>query len=98
MIWVMIAAAIEVLTGLVLIVRPSLFVSLLTGADLTQPGEILGRLAGFALLALSTACWPAGETDERSLPAIRGLLGFSLLSALYLIYIGIGGGFTGVLL
>ena len=40
-------------TGLVLIIRPSLFVWLLFAAELSEAGQALGRLAGFALLALA---------------------------------------------
>jgi hypothetical protein len=54
--WVLIAAAAEAISGLVLIIRPVLFISLLLGAGLTPAGEILGRLAGLALLALAVAC------------------------------------------
>lgn len=86
--WVTVAAAVEVVTGLVLIVRPSLFGRLLFGAEFSGPGPPLGRLAGFALLALAFACWPRLRADRKS--AIRALVVFSLLSAIYLIYLGIG--------
>ena len=41
-----IAVAIEAGTGLVLISFPSLFVRLLLGVELSEPGQIVGRLAG----------------------------------------------------
>jgi hypothetical protein len=50
---VAIAAVVEVATGLVLIVRPNLFGRLLFGTVFAPPGQALGRLAGFALLALA---------------------------------------------
>jgi hypothetical protein len=50
------AAAIEAITGLFLIISPSLLVWLLLGAELSSPGQALGRVAGFALLALACAC------------------------------------------
>jgi hypothetical protein len=94
--WVTVAAAVEVVTGLVLIVRPSLFGRLLFGAEFSGPGPALCRLAGFALLALAYACWPRLRADRKS--AIQALVVFSLLSAIYLFYLGIGRGLAGPLL
>lgn len=90
------AAGLEVGTGLVLIVSPSLFTRLIFGSALASPGPGLGRLAGIALLALALACWPLG--DSRASASRRGLLLFSVLCAPYLIYRGIRGGATGPLL
>jgi len=94
--WVAVAAGVEVVTGLVLIIRPSLFVRLLFGAELSAGGQALGRLAGFALLALALACWPGGGADVTS--ARRALLVFSVLVTLYLAYLGIAGALAGILL
>jgi hypothetical protein len=91
-----VAAAVEVVTGLVLIVRPSLFGRLLFGAEFSAPGRALGRLAGFALLALAFAYWPRLRADRKS--ATQGLVVFSLLSAIYLLYLRIGRGLAGPLL
>jgi hypothetical protein len=92
------AAAIEVGTGLVLVSFPSLFVRLLLGVDLSEPGQIVGRLTGFALIALVLACWPDAGTQSKAASSLRALLVFSVLVALYLVYLGIGSGFVGVLL
>jgi hypothetical protein len=94
--WVLIAAAAEAISGLVLIIRPVLFISLLLGAGLTPAGEILGRLAGLALLALAVACQP--NAGGRVGSAVQALLVFSMLAALYLVYVGIHGELVGVLL
>jgi hypothetical protein len=96
--WVLIAAAVEVISGLVLIIRPSLFIWLLLAADLTAPGKILGRLAGLALLALAVACQPMINAGGRTESAVQALLVFSALAALYLVYVGIHGELVGVLL
>jgi hypothetical protein len=96
--WVAVAAGVEMPTGVVLIIRPSLFVQLLFGADLSAAGQTLGRLAGFALLALAIACWPRGEAENDSISALRALLVFSLLSAVYLLYVGVRGEQVGILL
>ncbi len=92
------AAAIEAGTGLVLISFPSLFVRLLLGVELSEPGQIVGRLAGFTLLALVLACWPRAGTKSVAASSLRALLVFSVLVALYLVYLGIGTGFVGPLL
>ena len=93
-----VAAAIEAGTGLVLVSFPSLFVRLLLGVELSEPGQIVGRLAGFALLALVLACWPGAGTKSVAALSLRALLVFSVLVALYLVYLGIGTGFVGPLL
>jgi hypothetical protein len=90
------AASVEVVTGLVLIVRPSLFGWLLFGAEFSPPGQALGRLTGFTLLSLALACWPGLGREGR--PAVPALLTFSLLSAIYLVYLGVGSGLVGPLL
>ena len=93
-----VAAAIEAGTGLVLISVPSLFVRLLLGVELSEPGQIVGRLAGFALIALVLACWPRGGTEGAAASSLQALLVFSVLVALYLVYLGIGSSFAGPLL
>lgn len=92
----MAAVGLEVGTGVVLIASPSLFTRLLFGSPLVSPGQGLGRLGGFALLALVVACWPS--SDAASGPAVRGMLLFSALCTAYLLYRGIRGGATGPLL
>ena len=93
-----VAAAIEAGTGLILISFPSLFVRLLLGVELSEPGQIVDRLAGFSLLALVLACWPGTESESQAAKSLRALLVFSVLVALYLIYLGVGSGFVGPLL
>jgi hypothetical protein len=94
-----VAAGIEVGTSVLLIIRPSLFVWLLFGSELSATGDALGRLAGFALLALALACWPGpGTAAAQSIAAFRALLLFSLLTTVYLLYLGIGSGPVGPLL
>ena len=93
-----VAAAIEAGTGLVLVSFPSLFVRLLLGVELSEPGQVVGRLAGFSLLALVLACWPAEEPESQATKSVRALLIFSALVALYLVYLGVDGGFGGPLL
>jgi hypothetical protein len=80
----------ETLTGLALLLFPSLVFQLLFGAVLSGDGAIVGRFAGIALMSLGIACG-LGK------PLI-GLLIYSAAVTLYLSIIGLGGGWTGVLL
>ena len=57
-----IAAVVELLAGLALLVAPGPAASLLLGAALETVGVMVGRVAGVALLALGVACW-GGRTD-----------------------------------
>ena len=79
-------------------VSPSLFVRLLLGAELSEPGQALGRLTGFALLALGLACWPAAQAQSRTGAALRAMLIYSLLTTSYLLYLGTTGDLVGLLL
>ena len=91
-------AAIEALTGLALIVHPSLVVQMLLKADLSNAGISLGRITGFALIALGVACWPRQDVSESQTSALRAMLVYNVLAALYLTYLGIADRGAGVLL
>lgn len=84
------AAIAESLTGLALLVVPSLVGWLLFGQELVGIGILAGRVAGIALIALSVACWPG--------PPLAGMLVYSAGVAVYLASVGLGGGLTGVAL
>ena len=88
---VALAAAIEVGTGLFLIVRPSALIWLLLEADLPEAGQALGRIAGIALLSLGWACWPRKEANSHRIAAPLPLLMYNALIAIYLAYLGISG-------
>lgn len=93
---VMVSAAIEAVTGLALILSPSLTVRLLLEADLGAVGIAVGRVGGFGLLSLAIACWPG--RDDASPQATRALLTYNLLASLYLAYLRFGGGFVSYVL
>ena len=84
------AAIGEILTGLALLIAPSLVSQLLLGEQPASVGVPMARIAGMALIGLGIACWPG--------PPLAGLLAYSTLVTLYLAYLGAAGGFTGVLL
>jgi len=84
------AAVAEAATGLALLIVPSLVVQLLLGAQLTGVAIPVARVAGIALIGLGIACWPG--------PPLVGMLTYSALVTLYLGYLSLAGGLTGVLL
>lgn len=89
------AAAIEVATGLALIVAPSFVGRLLLSVELIGVSIPVARVAGIGLLSLGLACWPARESPRRALCA---MLTYDLLVTLYLLYLGIRGEWVGPLL
>jgi hypothetical protein len=84
------AALAEAVTGLALLIFPSLVGQLLLGAELAGVAVPVARVTGIALLALGIACWPG--------PPLVGMLTYSVVVTLYLAYIGLAGGFAGVFL
>ena len=88
-----IAAAGEVVTGVILLVYPPIVVRLLLGTEIVGAGIAVGRIAGMGLLAIGLVCWPRRDAAGRE-SALLGMLTFSVLVALYLIRIGVayGGG------
>jgi hypothetical protein len=89
----MLAAASEGLTGLILLAYPPIVIRLLFDSDIAGAGVLMSRLAGIGLIALGVACWP----DRNMLRPLFGMLTFGLLAMLYLIYVG-GKGQAGILL
>ena len=85
-----IAAVLEIATGIAMLVAPSFLGQLLLGAPLDGIAIKAAGVAGIALIALGIACWPG--------PALAGMLAYSAGITLYLAYLGLSGGATGVLL
>ena len=84
------AAWAEAGTGLILLVYPAIVVQLLFGAEIVGAGVIISRFAGIALIGLGVACWPG--------PPLVGMVTYSVVVTLYLVYVGLAGGLTGRLL
>ena len=78
------AAVVEVATGFALIAVPPLVITLLLGASPSSEGTRVARVAGVALLALGVACWPGRQPVEPASPAVRAMLLYNILIALYL--------------
>jgi len=85
-----IAAVAEVGTGLALLIVPSLVGRVLLGEELTGIAVPVARVAGIALIALGVACSPAAP--------LAGMLAYNAAVALYLAYLGVAGGLSGILL
>lgn len=93
--WVTTAAAAEAAaTSLILLLSPTLFGRLILGAELSEPGQALGRLTGIALLGFAMTSWPHPATRS----VTRAMLTYNLLATVYLFYLGIAGKSSGILL
>ncbi len=94
--WMRAASGLEVLTGVGLIVAPSLLARLLFGSDLNAVGEATGRIAGLVMLCLAVGCWP--RTTRAEAHALAPLTALSWLAAAFLIVTGLMGANVGMLL
>jgi hypothetical protein len=92
-----VAAAIEAVTGLALIIDPQMVAGLLLGSDLAGAGIAVGRVAGIALLALGLVCWMSRQ-DANKTATLAAILTYNLLVAAYLMYLGFDGELVGILL
>jgi hypothetical protein len=92
-----VAAAVEAVTGLFLLVFPHLLVKLLLGAEVTGVAVVIGRVAGIALLSLGVGCW-FGRQEGTSGWALAAMLLYNVMVTLYLAFVGLGTEFVGVLL
>jgi hypothetical protein len=84
------AAIGEAATGAALLIVPSLVGQSLFGAELTGIAVTLARVTGIALIALGVACGIGTP--------LLGMLTYSAAAALYLAWVGLSGGLTGILL
>ncbi len=92
------AAIAEAGTGLALIIDPAMVIDLLLGANASNAGPPLGRVAGIALLSLGVVCWPNRHRAGGDSPPFRAMLTYNLLIALFLAYLGTFGHLGGLLL
>jgi len=91
------AAAVEAVTGLLLIVVPHLLAKLLLGVEVTGVAIVIGRIAGIALLSLGVGCW-LGRQEATGGWALSAMLLYNVLVTFYLAWVGLGAEFVGVLL
>lgn len=83
------AAAAEALTGVALLIVPSLVGQLLLGQHLAGVAIPIARVTGIALIALGISC---------AAKPLLGMFAYSSAVTLYLAYIGFAGEFVGVIL
>jgi hypothetical protein len=89
-----VASTLEALTGLGLIIAPTM-VKLLLGTDISGTAISIARMAGFGLLLLSIACWPCVGPI---VPRLAAMLIYNVLVATYLGYLRFGAESVGRLL
>ena len=92
-----VAAAIEAITGLALIVVPSVVAWLLFRAELTDAGLATARVAGCGLLALGAACRP-DDSKSTAARSVQGLLIYNSFVSIFFAYLVVRGQLVGVLL
>jgi hypothetical protein len=88
------ASLIELLTGVALLLAPSVVARLLLGSAPGSDGIAIARVTGISLLALAVACWPAGASRL----SLLGMLTYTALVGVFLASLGIRGQASGKLL
>ena len=78
-----VAATFETVTGLALVIAPSI-VRLLLGTDISGAVLVIARVGGFGLLLFGVACWPRTEATT---PRLWAMLIYNLLATAYLGYL-----------
>ena len=95
--WPRAAAGLEILTGVTLLVAPSLVTRFLFGSDLNAAGDATARISGIVMLCLAAGCWPrAGESGRHQ--AVVPLVVLSWLAAAFLAFTGLIGATVELLL
>ena len=88
------ASTLEAVTGLALIIAPSI-AGFLLGTDISGAALVIARMVGVGLLALGVACWPR---VEGTIPRLRVMLIYNLLATAGLGYLRFSGQSVGRLL
>ena len=78
-----VAATLEAVTGLSLVIAPRI-VRFLLGTDISGAALVIARMVGVGLLALGVACWPR---VEGTIPRLRVMLIYNLLATAGLGYL-----------
>ena len=95
--WMRAASGLEVLTGLGLVLAPSLLARLLFGSDLNGAGDATGRIAGVVMVCLAAGCWPR-DAEITQYGALIPLCALSWIAAAFLVVSGAVGANVGLLL
>lgn len=92
------AAIFELATGLFCLILPRTLIHLLIGGDVSGATPVVTRVAGIALVALGTACWPSSGAPAASTRGLGGMTTYSLLVTAYFVLLGVERQWVGVLL
>jgi hypothetical protein len=92
-----VAASIEIIVGITLIIVPDLVAQLLFGSALIGNGVPITRIAGIGLLSLGIACLST-RGSATSPRAILGLLTYNSGAAILFTYVGLATPAGGILL
>jgi hypothetical protein len=91
------AACLEIVVGITLILVPEFACQLLFAAPLTGDGVPITRFAGIGLLSLGIAYWST-RTTSAPRGSIFGLLVFNMATAMLFAWVGMTAAFHGILL
>ena len=91
-----IACGLEAITGLGLLVAPSMVARLVLGSEVADVAIIISNIAGVALISLAIACWPRAGATSRA--PYAGMFFYNLLAALLLGETAVAGTIGGILL
>jgi hypothetical protein len=88
----------EIATGAALMIAPAIVVTLLLAAETSDVTSLVGRCFGGSLVALGVACWQHRSEALVGRAAIRAMLVYNALIAMFLGYGGAVVEVTGPLL
>jgi len=91
------SAIVEILTGLAMLVAPSLVIELLLGDGLSSTGVAVARVLGVGLLSVGVAAWEAPQQAIRLAPR-AGICIYNVGAAGLLTIFGVSGELNGMLL
>ncbi len=91
------SAIIEILTGVALLIAPSLIIGLLLGDGLSTTGVAVARMLGIGLLSVGVAGWESREQNKRFAPR-AGLCLYNIGAAVVLAVFGSMSATSGILL
>lgn len=90
------SCGIEAATGLGLLVAPTIVAKLLLGSETVGIANVVGNVAGIALISLAIACWPRREAVGGG--SYFAMLVYNLLAALLLAETGATAAASGIFL
>ena len=94
-----VSAAIEIVTGVGMLVVPAFLIGLLLGDGLGPIGIAVTRILGIGLLSLGIAGWDSQEQAEATVLGPRtGLVVYNLAATAIFVYLGTTGAMHGLLL